>query len=309
MMFSSRLHVLALATLALSQTTVSAANCDCWKNKEDGLLFTNYKSLDFSALCKYAVPAPGLITDAKTNQKAGVTSSYFNSAPWTNFFSLQTWNQAPSPPDSTINRINSQSNAYIQNNTDGTTFLTLRTYRTRKFQSTVEAQSPLDQYASASIRYRARIHGDKGACAGAFTYKADDSGAEHESDLEILTSDPTNVVHYTTHPEEEDHDFDGTGTIAAPDSARWTNWQDHRLDWTQPKTTWYLNGKKNGQLTHEYPQLPSYLIFNMWSEGNPGWEGTMPVGGSAYFDIQSIQVAYNTSTPSTRACKNTCTLA
>ncbi|ETS73725.1 hypothetical protein PFICI_14671 [Pestalotiopsis fici W106-1] len=308
-MLQYQLHSVALAAFALFQVTLSASlesrACDCWKTKEDGTLFTNYKTIDFRSLAKYAGPVPAVINDWNGNAQAGPTSAYFKSSTWTNFFGLQNWGDTTTP----IKKINSLNNAYIQNNTDGTTYLTFRTYRTKKFQSIVEADSVADDYTAVSMRFRSRVHGNSGACAGGFTYKSYEDGVQHESDTEFLTNGPTNVIHYTTHPEEEDHDFDGTFTIEAPDSSRWTNFQEHRVDWTQPKTTWYLNGKQNGQLPHEDAQEPSYLIFNMWSEGNPEWEGTMAVGGSAYFDLQYIQVAYNTSTPRTRACTSTCTLS
>ncbi|KAH8198748.1 hypothetical protein TruAng_007068 [Truncatella angustata] len=288
-MLQSQFHSIALAALALSQTVFSTSSCDCWMTKDDGLLFTNYKGINFRSLAKYAGPVPALITGYNANARAGATSAYFKSSAWANFFSLQTWGITDTP----VKMVNSPNNAFIQNNTDGSTYLTLRTYRTKNFQSAVEADSVTDDYTAVSLRYRSRVHGNVGACAGAFTYKANnDTGVlvEHESDLEILTSGPTNILHYTTHPEEEDHDNDGSFSIEATDRGKWTNWQDHRLDWTQPKTTWYLNGKMNGELAHEDAQFPSSLIFNMWSTGSLGWEGTMPVGGSAYFDLHSPSI-------------------
>ncbi|KAK9788044.1 putative GH16 domain-containing protein [Seiridium cardinale] len=303
-MFRKQLNCIAFAALSLFQISFGDA-CNCWKTKENGLVFTNYKTLDFRSLAKYAGPVPPIINGYNANAQAKATSAYFKSSAWTKFFSLQTWGDTGSP----VKMINSPNNAYIQKNTDGSTYLTLRTYRTKSFQSVVEADSVADDYTAASLRILSRVHGSPGACAGAFTYKSDDhTGVQHESDIEVLTQNSKNIIHYTTHPESENHDFDGTFSIAAKDSSGWNKWQEHRLDWTQPHSTWYLNGKQNGQLSHELAQVPSYLILNMWSRGDSDWEGTMAVGGSAYYDVQYIQVAYNTSTESSRACTSTCTL-
>jgi beta-glucanase (GH16 family) len=103
---------------------------------------------------------------------------------------------------------------------------------------------------------------------------------QHESDIEILTTDSTGIVHYTTHPEDETHE-DGGYPIAVtmPNGAQWTDFQDYRMDWTQPTTIFYVNGAQNGQLQHVLPQVSSYLCFNMWGQGNDHGRKVWPLAG------------------------------
>lgn len=86
------------------------------------------------------------------------------------------------------------------------------------------------------------------------------------------------------------------------------DWVEYRMDRTGPETTFYVNGVRNGWLAHEFPQVPSYLCFNARATGNQDWERTMAVGGSAYMDIQLIELAYNTSESEDATCTSLCNL-
>ncbi|KAH6645379.1 concanavalin A-like lectin/glucanase domain-containing protein [Truncatella angustata] len=308
-MLKDQLPRISLAALAFPQISwsipLASGACDCWQNKEDGLLFTSHTVIDFRSLADYVDSVPDVIDDHDANANAQATSAYFGTSAWSDFFNLQTWGTDDTP----VKMINSRNNAYIQQDTEDSTYLTLRTHRSSEFQSAAEAESIVDDFTTVSMRMRARVHGDSGACAGFFTYKADeDSGVQHESDIEFLTVDSATTMHYTTHPEEENNNNDGEFSVAATLSNAWTDWQEHRLDWTQSATTFYVNGEQNGQLEHEVAQVPSYLIFNMWSWGNNEWEQEMDVGGTAYLDVQYIEIAYNTSGGSSTSCSNICFL-
>ncbi|KAK6081879.1 Beta-glucanase 4 [Seiridium cupressi] len=299
----------ALAAFAMLQTTWSSSlsprACDCWKTKEDGLLFTNYKMIDFRSLTNYVGSVPSVLEDYDANADAQTTSDYFNSATWSDFFGLQTWGT----DDTAVRMINSKNNVYLQQDTDSSTYLTLRTHRSADFQSAAEFDSNDDSFTSVSMRVRARVHGDAGACGGIFTFKAEEDHTQHESDIEILTYESSSTVQYTTHPEEETLEGEGEWNIATdmPNGAEWTDWHEYRMDWTEPTTTYYVDADQNGQLHHEVTQFPSNLCFNMWSQGNDEWEKTMSVGGTAYMDFQYIEVAYNTSAGGA-SCTNICTL-
>ncbi|KAH6654151.1 concanavalin A-like lectin/glucanase domain-containing protein [Truncatella angustata] len=301
-----RLPFLALLVELASSSPLSRQACDCWQTKEDGLLFTDYNIFDFSSLAQYVYAEPNVLDDYEANRVAPVTSEYFESTDWTSFFKLQTWDF----PDKPIRMINSQNNVYLQKDAEASTYLTLRTHRSQDFQSAAEFDTNDQTFTAASMRIRAKVQGDAGACAGFFVYKQGDDGTQHESDIEILTYNPTTTVHYTTHPEQETHQEEGRYTIEAtlPFSVQWTNWQDYRMDWTQAQTTYYVDGAENGRLAHLESQVPSNLIFNMWSWGNEEWEKTMAVGGTAYLNLKQIELAYNTSSGGSASCTNICTL-
>lgn len=294
---------LGMASMALA-TPLAPRDCDCWRTEDSTAVFTNYKLVDFRSLSQYAGSAPAAITTVDGNAAAGKTSDYFNSDAFSEMFGIQTW----SLNSGTVDMVNSANNVYLQTDTDGTTYMTLRTARESSFQSAAELDSVISDYSAASIRVLARTHGDAGGCTGIFTYKALDDGSEHESDMEILTQDATDKIYYTTHPESENSGHT-TGYVYPdlPNGNVWTSWQEYRMDWTQPTTTFYLNDVQSGQLTHSYEQQPSYIILNSWSRGESDWEGTMAVGGSAYLDVKYIEIAYNrTSTSGT--CSNVCSL-
>jgi beta-glucanase (GH16 family) len=148
--------------------------------------------------------------------------------------------------------------------------LSLRVYRDSHFSSTAEIASLQRNVFHASIRISARVRGDSGAVAGMFTYMNDST----ESDIEILTRDRTNLVHYTNQPTA---DPDGvtipaaTSALTLPEGLLWTDWNVHRLDWTPWVSAWYINGVHLVNKTYGIPQFPSYLTLNMVcaSFGNP----------------------------------------
>jgi hypothetical protein len=295
---------LGVISMALASPLTPRA-CDCWQTKDSALTFTNHKVLDFRSLSQYVSSVPATITTTDENTNAAVTSDYFNTAEWTDMFGIQSWTTR----DTTVQMANSPNNVYVQQDSDSSTYLTLRTHRNSGFQSAAEIESVIDDYTAMSVRVVARTHGDGGACTGIFTYKADAAGAQHESDMEILTDKRDATIWYTTHPESENSGHT-TGYVSPslPGGGVWTDFHEYRLDWTQPTSTFYVNGTQNGQLAHSYAQIPSYLILNAWSQGNSEWEGTMDVGGAAYLDVKYIELAYNRSSTSSATCSSICSL-
>lgn len=47
--------------------------------------------------------------------------------------------------------------------------------------------------------------------------------------------------------------------------AVWSEWNDHRLDWTPDLSAWYLNGELAETKTYGVPRSPSSVILNMVS--------------------------------------------
>lgn len=130
--------------------------------------------------------------------------------------------------------------------------------------STAEIDSKVSDMLYASIRVRARVLGAPGACAGIFTYFDDDN----ESDIEILTRDPENHIRYTNQPgldENQNEIPEASSDVVMEGGAVWSDWNDHRLDWTPELSSWYLNGNLAVTKTYGIPQIPSSILINMVS--------------------------------------------
>ncbi|KAL4959670.1 glycoside hydrolase family 16 protein [Aspergillus stella-maris] len=251
-------------------------------------IFHDFSSLDGS---QYSGEPANIMTEEQSSA-ATVQSGYLTSDSFVNDFGIQVWGTEVTE-DTPIRKLNSNQNVYIETDEDGSTHLVLRAYRNENFISSAEVESKLSNIYHASIRVRARVRGDAGTCAGIFTYYDDNN----ESDIEILTRDPTNHIRYTNQPglDDEGNEIPGASTDAVMGGgAVWTDWNDHRLDWTAELSSWYLNGELVHTKTYGIPSVPSTFILNMWGDGGV-WTGDMAIGAAAYLDIQSIEVLYNTA--------------
>jgi beta-glucanase (GH16 family) len=182
-------------------------------------------------------------------------------------------------------------------------YLTLATQRDSK---SAQLAGELDFTAAnityASIRVLARVSGDAGAVAGLFTYHDDDS----ESDIELLTRDPTSKVHYSNQPTTDDSGNTIAGSTyndSISTTGDYTTWNVYRLDWFDGTSVWYVNGVKDATTTVNVPASESMFILNMWSN-NGSWSGSMAEGGSAKMEVQWIEMAFNTSAANTTATAN-----
>lgn len=131
-----------------------------------------------------------------------------------------------------------------------------------------------------------------GACAGIFTYH----DRITESDIEILTRDPSHVVHYANQPDydfENDREIPGASTIAEI-PVPWTTWATHRLDWLPDISRWLVNDQIVDARTYRVPDLQSMVVLNLWSDGGL-WTGDMKLGDSIYMGIEYIELIYNRS--------------
>ncbi|RLM00114.1 hypothetical protein CFD26_108154 [Aspergillus turcosus] len=215
--------------------------------------------------------------------------------------------------------INSPENIFFASNTlyndAKSTHLVLRTTRFPNHTATAELEHHLRNIFHCSLRVRMRVmtvtsvnrepmlYGRQvpkgnvtrpgGACAGIFTYRS----STCESDIEILTADPPNIVRYANQPDYDpitDAMIPGASSIGNL-SQPWTNPITHRVDWLQNITKWYADGEMTASKTYSVPDQPSMMAINLWSNGGE-WTGDMPVGQSVYIGIEWIEVAYNTST-------------
>ncbi|KAH8805811.1 concanavalin A-like lectin/glucanase domain-containing protein [Xylogone sp. PMI_703] len=205
------------------------------------------------------------------------------------------------------------------------THLTLRTARLETFQTAAEIDSTLKDYQFLSVRFEALVKGPVGACAGMFTYHAlpasfsnnstldsnttTAAATVQESDIEILTSDPSSSIHFTNQPSQDasGHAIPGATTNTTITSSSGgkrktknaasfdrSKWNIYRMDWTADQTAWYVNGISVANISINVPRDPMGLVVNMWSDGG-GWSGEMEVGEAAFLQVKWIEVVFNVS--------------
>ncbi|KAI1341288.1 concanavalin A-like lectin/glucanase domain-containing protein [Xylariaceae sp. FL0016] len=304
---------LALSLAALTGTVQSVPlvserqdTCDCYKATDASTdFFAHRKFFDFRDRSGAAVPDPIVGRDA--DAAAGVTNSYFSSAEWTDTWGMQNWATSGGP----VYRVNSFNNIYLAPDTDDSpasnTHLVMRTLRQDDYQSTAEFESVSGQYQYLSMRMLARTRGDSGACTSMFTYLGSDP--VQEADLEIRTLTGTSQIQYTNQPS-----LDAAGNVVdaatrVVDAATpWTQWQEHRHDWTPAASAWYVDGAETARISFQVPTGPLTVLFNAWSDGGE-WSGVMAAGGEAEMQIQWIDLTYNnTAEPAASACSNVCSV-
>ncbi|KAI1073450.1 glycoside hydrolase family 16 protein [Whalleya microplaca] len=296
-----------------AQTPIDPALCHCYlTDKESSATFAHHKFFDFRDL-----PGAGvsdLIDDRDGSTNAPVTNEYFNSSNWTDTWAIT--NYIHGSDDATVWQTFSRNNLYVESNTDtspgSNTYLTLRTVRhaNNDFQSSAEIESASATYQYLSIRMYARTRGAAGGVTAMFTYRANDIAAGvQEADLEIRTQESNKLVSYTNQPSL----VNGIPRLGATRnislSNQWTEWQEHRFDWTPGSSDWYANDELAASIQFQTPIDPTSVLFKTWSDGG-SWSGVMAVGGIAEMQIQWIDFLYNnTAEPSEFAsCANMCSV-
>ncbi|KAJ5356618.1 Endo-1-3(4)-beta-glucanase [Penicillium concentricum] len=254
-------------------------------------------------------------------------------------WSSQNWERRGTPI-SPILMVNSKHNVFLtrdhEQDDPHATYLVLRTTRFSEHTSTAEIETRLHNIYRCSLRVRFRLlpagsivsqpphpgewpprdpkrhstapwnnkttplHDGRpsdGACAGIFTYHDQTC----ESDIEILTRDPSHRVHYANQPDYDfaaDRDIPGASTIADV-PVPWTTWSTHRLDWLSNMSRWYVNDQIQDAKSYRVPDLESMIVINLWSNGGL-WTGDMRIGDSIYMGIEYIELGYNRSTDAFR---------
>ena len=179
-------------------------------------------------------------------------------------------------------------------------------------------QKSADIYSTPSIfhgsfRMHAQIIGAPGAVVGFFTYL----DAYNEQDIEILTNEANNQIHFTTH--NNGGAGAGNPNLNTTFHGSRTDFNTYRFDWTAGKASFRVNHDPAKLLTVAVPTQPCPLNVNMWSAGD-GWGGAMAPGQSASLNIEWIEAVYNSpgadaGTPASRvrrrqagagSCANAC---
>ncbi|KAK4238159.1 beta-glucanase [Achaetomium macrosporum] len=286
---------------AADPTLTDDSKCGCYlTNGNQSTYFADHRFFDFRTLSEYA-SVPAVIQDVDASAGADITSAYFSGTEWTDFWMLGSWNNSNrARSDATVLMVNSPNNIYVEANNEpnpsSQTWLTLRTQRLADFQTAAEIESASAQFKYLSIRMRARTVGAAGAITAMFTYRGADTLAEiQESDLEIRTSDPRNLIHYTNQPAYTDAGDtvpQATQNATMPGGRDWADWAVHRMDWTPGKTTWYVDDTQVAQIEFQAPRDESNLILNAWSDGG-AWTGNMSRNDAAYLQVQWLEVLFN----------------
>ncbi|EPE33346.1 Concanavalin A-like lectins/glucanase [Glarea lozoyensis ATCC 20868] len=295
---------LLLPSFATAQKD-NAKECSCFvTNETSSGYFTSHRFFDFRNVASAPATAPAIISSLPNTTNAFYSSDYFTKDTWKDDWTIQNWTSSDSmvTSDATILMANSLSNVYLEKSDDAdpsyTSHLTLRTSRQPDFQSVAEFDSVEQNFQYLSARFMARVIGSPGACAGMFTYLAnDDPQLVQEADIEILTSGPRNVVQYTNQPAvDADGNEKPEATVNGTQPRDWSEWNVYRVDWMPKSTSWYVNGNSVAKIEFQVPKDPAGLMVNMWSNGG-SWTGNMSTFDEAFLQIQWIELVYNTSGP------------
>ncbi|KAI0548008.1 concanavalin A-like lectin/glucanase domain-containing protein [Xylaria curta] len=296
-----------VATLAQGrplEEAAAAADCNCYKAAADSTAhFVNRRFFDFRNIANPSTPAP--IVGSGADGAAGATHPYFSTAEWTNTWHTQSW----STPGEGVARQNSLNNVFIapaQDGEQGSSHLTLRTVRQSDYQSTAEVESATADYQYLTMRMLARSRGSSGAVTALFTYTANPD--VQEADIEFRTQTALNQVQYTNQPGTVNGEEQPEATRVVSLSGPWTEWQEHRYDWTPGSSDWYVDGKKVASIQFQTPTAPLSVIMNVWSDGGV-WSGVMAPGGEAEMQVQWLDLTFNsTSQQAPGACSNVCVI-
>ncbi|CAN9436255.1 unnamed protein product [Alternaria alternata] len=301
-MFSSAALLLAFAASFLL-VQVSAECTQFSTNGSTAAMYDFYRFYDFRSIPDNidgdAAAASSYGKSYTATESANGQSKIIEAAPWNSGWNARDWFR-PSPKNDTIDMHYKPSRVSISNNTDKSgehsTYLSLHTTRLSD-GSQLAAELDFSEYNAtfASIRMSARIHGASGAIAGFFTYHDDTS----ESDIEISTGGSADEVHYSNQPTTDPDTgvpIDGaTFNVSMEAHQPTSTWNNYRLDWVDGRSAWYMNGAQSADTEVNVPDKESMIILSLWSNGGT-FSGRMDIGQDAWFDVQWVELLFNTST-------------
>jgi hypothetical protein len=313
-------------TLVKDPSNDNSEACTCYLTSGiDPAYFQHHRFWDFRSISSdggndFTNP-PTLLNKTDDLVNAPPTSSFLSTSDFVTNWSIQNWT-ADADTSSPVSRVNSAQNIYIsRNSTSGSesaTYLTLRASRLDDFMSIAELESNQKNLLHSSIRARMRFIPNNllsssptlgssndttlnsshpvsaGAVAGLFTYYSSTA----ESDIEILTRDPTDMIRYSNQPDYDAHTdsaIPGASTQSTlPPPKAYTDWIDHRIDWLDGVSRWYVDDELVLEKQMNVPKEASGLILNLWGDGGE-WSGNMTVGSEVVLGVEWIELVFNTS--------------
>ncbi len=133
-----------------------------------------------------------------------------------------------------------------------------------------------------SFRAKFKIEGGSGAI-GAFFFYANDN---QEIDIEHLTRETANIIHFTNQPSST-----SAMTISNLSTSKKNN---YRFDWDADHTSFYVNGNLKNQFTTNVPTVNGSIYFNSWANGG-SFSGAAVPTSSSVLSVTSAQLYFNTS--------------
>ncbi|EUC29998.1 glycoside hydrolase family 16 protein [Bipolaris zeicola 26-R-13] len=298
-------------------TKVAAEDCTVFStNGSTAATYDFYRFYDFRNLSESLLGNADTVPDSGEKQSITVASNgqskIIAASPWSAGWDARHWLR-PAAREDTIDMHYTPSSVSISKNNDGSkdssTYLTLHTTRLPNGTQLASELDFIEHNATyASIRMSARIRGASGAIAGFFTYHNDTA----ESDIEIPTGGTSNEIHCsnqpTTDPDTAVPIQDATFNVSMEDRKPTSGWNNYRLDWIRGRSAWYVDGKQTADTSVNVPGAESTIILNLWSNGG-NFSGRMDIGNEAWFDIQWVELLFNTtSTTVAKSSRTVCSV-
>jgi hypothetical protein len=99
----------------------------------------------------------------------------------------------------------------------------------------------------------------------------------------------------TTDPSTDKPILGSTFNVSSITHQSTSIWNVYRLDWVLGRSAWYVNGVQSASTQVNVPDTASMIILNMWSNGG-NFSGQMKTGYQAWFDVQWVELLFNTTT-------------
>jgi len=197
-------------------------------------------------------------------------------------FSVQSWTS-----DATSTELAMHMNPSNIYNYNGGLEFRVSAYANNPPVQTAEMDSDL-AFLYGSFTFHTTVPSVPGVCYSMFLYRDD----THEIDIEFLSSDPEyyETIHYTNQPGSTSGAYK-VDTYAGQD---YTAFHTHRIDWLPTHTQFFVNDVLRQTISVNVPQVSLNLIYNIWSNGDPGWTYGPPTS-AATATIQNLGAYYNAS--------------
>ena len=146
-----------------------------------------------------------------------------------------------------------------------------------------QVQTTRQDILYGSFRGTYSVNGGAGAIGALFFYASD----TQETDIETLTRDDPQSVHFTNQPSS-------TTQMDLPDNLVRSDFADYRLDWKQNVTNFYVNNMLRNNFTTDVPTVNGSVYMNMWADGG-NFAGSSPPTSDASMIVKSVHLYFNTS--------------
>ncbi|GAA5886019.1 hypothetical protein JCM16303_003837 [Sporobolomyces ruberrimus] len=171
---------------------------------------------------------------------------------------------------------------------DGALTLLVKGQDDRRSISTAQIES-FDKYTYGTLETIAKATPTPGVCQGIFFYDNDNA----EVDIELLSSyydEGTDVVTPGAQFTNQALKANQAPTSLAKDFGfdPTADFHNYTIRWSETKTEFWVDGNFQTAFTENVPRTASTIMYNNWSNGNPGWSAGPP-RDAAIFSIKSFK--------------------